>query len=508
MSNMATLLKRNARYRPDHTAVVVGETRLNYAQYNESVCRLANALAGMGIGKGDKVAILLPNRLEIMETYWALCKLGAVSVPLSTLLLSGGLKSLLNDSDSVAVITYGGFWDKLAPILGELDRIDASRVLLVDSPARDGGRDYHALKSEASPAEPPAPGIEPEHPFNIIYTSGTTGEPKGIVHSHMVRANYASMFANAFRMTPESVLLHTGSLVFNGAMVTFMPSMFLGATYILHAQFDAEAFIDTVEREKVTHVIMVPSQLIAILNTPGFSPKRLASLQMICSVGAPLHQEYKDLLTKVLPDCFYELYGLTEGVVTILDKSDFLRKSGSVGSPMTFYELKIVGDHGEELTAGEIGEIVGRGPLLMSGYYKRPDLTAQAMKNGWMHTGDLGYLDEDGYLYLVDRKKDMIISGGVNVYPRDIEEIVMNHPDVMECAVFGLPSDKWGETPVAAIIAKPGRTPDQEAIKAWVNQNVGAKYQRVSQVVLMSEFPRSAAGKTLKRVMRDDMSKA
>jgi len=248
----------------------------------------------------------------------------------------------------------------------------------------------------------------------------------------------------------------------------------------------------------------VPSQILAVLNAPNFSAEKLASLQMLGSVGAPLHRQHKDRLTAALPGIFYELYGLTEGVVTILDKDDVPRKAGSVGGNQPFFELRIAGTDGIAVPVGEVGEIVGRSPILMSGYYKRPDLTADAIRDGWMFTGDMGYLDADGFLYLVDRKKDLIISGGVNVYPKDIEEVVVTHPDVVEAAVFGIPSEKWGEAPMGAVVLRAGASADEAALKHWVNERVGARYQQLCGVVIMPEFPRNAAGKTLKRLMRDE----
>jgi acyl-CoA synthetase (AMP-forming)/AMP-acid ligase II len=248
---------------------------------------------------------------------------------------------------------------------------------------------------------------------------------------------------------------------------------------------------------------MVPAQIIAFLNSPNFDPSRLQSLEMILSLGAPLLMEHKERLTRLLPGRFYELYGLTEGFVTILDKYDYGLKPGSVGVPPGFFDMKILDSDGRGCPPGEVGEICGKGPILTPGYYKRPDLTKAAIVDGWLHTGDMGYVDEDGYLFLVDRKKDMIISGGVNVYPRDIEEIVVQHPAVSEAAVFGIPDDKWGESPLAAVILHEGAKVTDEALKAWINERVSAKFQRVSQVVIMREFPRNVAGKTLKREMRE-----
>jgi acyl-CoA synthetase (AMP-forming)/AMP-acid ligase II len=212
-------------------------------------------------------------------------------------------------------------------------------------------------------------------------------------------------------------------------------------------------------------------------------------------------------LNQVLPGRFYELYGLTEGFVTILDKHDAKRKEGSVGGCSPFFEMRIVDDQGNDCPPGQVGEIVGKGPIQMAGYYKRPDLTAEAVIDGWLHTGDAGYLDEDGYLFLVDRMKDMIISGGVNVYPKDIEEVVIQHPAVREVAVIGVADDKWGEVPVAAVVLSEGQSVSVQGLIAWTNQRVGAKFQRIHDVVFYDEFPRNVAGKTLKRDMRDNYGK-
>jgi acyl-CoA synthetase (AMP-forming)/AMP-acid ligase II len=286
-------------------------------------------------------------------------------------------------------------------------------------------------------------------------------------------------------------------------MVTMFPTFFCGATYVLGRSFDPESFIDIVERERVTHTMLVPSQIIAILGARGFAAERLASMQCLLSLGAPLHQEHKDRLNALLPGRFYELYGLTEGFVTILDRDDAVRKSGSVGVPPPFYEMRIVDEQGRECPPGEVGEIVGRGPITMAGYLDRPDLTAQALRDGWLFTGDLGYVDAEGYLFLVDRKKDMIDSGGVKVYPKDVEEVAAHHPAVREVAVFGIPHDTWGETPAAAVVLKTGATATAEELRDWINARVAARYQRVDRVILMDDFPRNAAGKTLKREMRE-----
>ena len=500
--NVGSLFQRHARYRGDRTAFVFDQTRLTYKELNATINQVANGLMELGVKKGDKVATLLPNSQELYETYWACGKIGAVVVPLSILLMENALRTLIQDSDSVALITTSQFASVIETLKPDLKAIHEGRYLLIDDHSKPGFKSYHQHKDSCSPAEPEAEDIFPEDPFNIMYSSGTTGLPKGIVHSHYIRCMYGLSFASSFRIHPESVTMHSGAIVFNGAFVDLMPTVFQGATYVLTPQFEAQSFIETVEQEKVTHVMMVPAQIIAVLNAPNFTPKKLESLEMVLSLGAPLHHRHKEELHRLLPGRFYELYGVTEGFVTVLDKLDFERKPDSVGVPPQFFNMKILDEEDREVEPGTVGEICGTGPIHMQGYYKLPELTAETVRQGLIHTGDMGYVDEDGFLYLVDRKKDMILSGGVNVYPRDIEEVAVNHPAVQEVAVFSAPDQRWGETPVAAVVLSQQEEVTAEELKVWINARVGAKFQRVSEVLVLNDFPRNVAGKILKRELR------
>lgn len=493
------LINYHAKYRPNHTALIFDNKKYSWQEFAKLVNTVSNALLANGIKKNDKVAMVLPNTLELITLYWAVSSIAAVVVPLSPLLQAKGLVNLLKNSDSVMVFLLNESYKNLQKYKVKLPKI--KKYIVCD--AENVKNSFQNFTKNQSAGKPLTTTIYDDDLFNIIFSSGTTGKPKGIEHSHQVRTNYCLCFAHALRMNPESVVLHSGSIVFNGAFVDMMPAFYLGATYVLLANFDAEKVINIIKKHQVTHTIMVPTQIIALLQSPNATLKNLNSIEMIMNIGAPLSEQYKKELAKLLPNRFYELYGLTEGFVTILDKNDASKKIKSVGSPPLGFEMKIVDNEGREKSPGEIGEIVGKGPIVMNGYYKNPQLTKDTLKNGWIHTGDLGFVDEDGFLYLAGREKDMIISGGVNVYPTDIEEIINNHSDVLESAVIGIESLKWGEVPIAYVVLKSNKKVDKEKLLTWVNERVDAKYQRLENLVFLDEFPRNVAGKILKNKLSE-----
>jgi acyl-CoA synthetase (AMP-forming)/AMP-acid ligase II len=500
--NVASILAGHARHHGDRCAVVCAGQRVGWRDLDARVNRAARVLAGIGVGRGDAVAFVLPNGLELLTLYWACARLGAVAVPLSPMLRETGLASLLADSGAVCVVAHSELLDTLEPVRTLLDTISSGGWLTLAATPRPGWRDFAGLCAAASAAPLAEAELPAGHPCHIIYSSGTTGLPKGIVLSHDVRAWYGALFSGSFRLTRKSVVLQTGSLVFNGALLMMFACFHAGATLVLEPRFEPAAFLERAETEAATHCMLVPAQTVALLRDPGFAPDRLDALEVLLSLGAPMLREHKDELARLLPGRYHELYGLTEGFVTILDRDDFARKPDSVGVPPPLFELRIVDDQGREVPVGTVGEIVGRGPILMQGYHRRPEQTAEAIRDGWLHSGDLGRVDADGFLYLVDRKKDLIVSAGVNVYPRDIEEVLATHPAVREVAVFGVPDARRGETPVAAVLLRKGVTVSGAELAAWLNARVAAAYQRVREVRVLEDLPRSSAGKTLKRELK------
>ncbi|WP_084783211.1 class I adenylate-forming enzyme family protein [Bacillus dakarensis] len=498
--NVGFMLKRNARHYPDKLAIIVGDTRLTYKDFNDRVNQTADVLTKFGVNKGDRVAMLLSNSIEMLELFWATAKIGAVIVPLNPMVKGKDNSFIINNCQPKLLIAGESYWDEVIAIKDDL--VSISTFMYVGNKAMAGTINYRIEREQAAKTEPDVEVFEDDD-YNIMYSSGTTGLPKGIVHTHRTRIMYAFLRCVEHSVSYDSKVLGAGSLVFNGSLAFMFPAICAGATYVLMTKFNSEKALKLLEKEGITHTTLVPTQIISILDSPNFAEEKLSNLKVLLTLGAPLPLSRKKEVCEKLPGRLFELYGLTEGFSTSLRPEYVLKKAGSVGPPMVFSENKIVDENGEVLPVGAVGEIVGRGPTVMAGYYNNDETTKNTIVDkNWVKTGDLGYCDEEGFLYIIDRKKDMIISGGVNIYPRDIEEVISSHPDVSECAVFGVPHEKWGETPISHVIIKDGATITEKELLAWVNERVSARYHKINSLKIVKDFPRSASGKILKRNMK------
>ncbi|RTL66188.1 MAG: 4-coumarate--CoA ligase, partial [Hyphomicrobiales bacterium] len=359
----------------------------------------------------------------------------------------------------------------------------------------------------ASGARPAPAEIAPRQAFNIIYSSGTTGEPKGIVQSFEMR--WTQLFrAINLGYGRDVVTLVSTPLYSNTTLVSFFPTIGYGGTVVLMDKFDAVRFLELAERHRVTHAMLVPVQYQRIMGVPDFDRFDLSSFRVKLSTSAPFNAALKADVLKRWPGGLTEYYGMTEGGGTCcLEAHLFPEKLATVGKPLPGHDIRLIDEEGREVGQGEIGEVVGHSTAVMNGYYKRDDKTAaaewfDAEGRRFIRTGDVGRFDKDGFLTLMDRKKDMIISGGFNIYPSDLEAELITHPDVLEAAVVGVPSQDWGETPVAFVVAKAGKDLDADALKNWLNGRVG-KTQRLAALRVMQQLPRSGIGKILKRELRD-----
>lgn len=488
---LASLLARNARHAPDAIALQ-GEERTSWRQLHEQVQAASAFLRSYGVEPGERVVTVVGNREAYLVLFWACVNAGAVFVPLSPLLMASTLRKILLDCAPRLVV----FDPALAPAVHELALACGAPTLALPRGAR---APWNEAAREASPVTARLAGAAP---CNIVYSSGTTGDPKGIVHSRFARAMYAQAFAQPLGIDATSVVLHAGSLVFNGAFISMLPTFMSGATFCFLESATPDDVIERARTCAATHLVMVPSLLALLLADEGFHAGKLPAVKRIVSMGAPLPVQHKARLRELFPGCVGEMYGLTEGIATVHEPDAPQHTLASVGRPPPFFELEVVDARGRPLPPRCTGEIVGTSPILMTGYIGRPQATAATLREGRIHSGDLGYLDEQGYLYIVGRSKEMLISGGVNVYPRDIEEVASAHPQVLEAAVFGVPHEKWGETPVAALLLRPDADAQGDSLRGWINARVGAKYQRIADAWVVPELPRNTAGKVVKDQLR------
>lgn len=496
--DLPSMVAAHAAARPRATALVEGESRLDWAGLDALADRVAAALQRDGLRAGaDVVAVCAAASVDHVALFVGALRAGVAVAPLAPGSTPAQLLAMLRDCGARRVFVDGE------------TRAVCSAAGLPTTGLDDGG--FEAWLGPAGTRPAPV-AIEPAWPFNLIYSSGTTGTPKGIVQPHAMRWAHIRRAAAA-GYGPGSVTLVATPLCSNTTLVALVPTLAWGGAAVLMRKFDAAAYLALAARHGATHTMLVPVQYRRLLAHPDFDRTDLSAFVAKFCTSAPFHADLKAEVLRRWPGGLTEYYGLTEGGGTcILQAHLHPAKLHTVGQPAEGHDIRLIDEAGHELPrtpgiASAAGEVVGRSPGMMTGYHGQPDLTAAAEWHDaecrrYIRTGDVGRFDDDGFLVLVDRKKDMIISGGFNLYPSDLEAELRAHPDVAEAAVFGVPSAQWGETPVACVVARPGHALGAEALRAWVNARLG-KTQRLAALAVVDELPRSAIGKVLKRELRE-----
>jgi acyl-CoA synthetase (AMP-forming)/AMP-acid ligase II len=449
----------------------------------------------------------MESRYETAIVLFGIVRAGAVAVPLNVSITDAAIAAMCTDAACAAVCASGVQCARI-DALRDTGTLGARLYVGCDAP-EEAWTNMATLMAGQSPSAPDV-SIGPDDECNIIYSSGTTALPKGIVHSHACRMAWAYDCALALRYRSDCRTLCSLGLFSNISWVSMLATILVGGTIVLLRHFTAPGMLALIEAEAISHGSFVPLQIDRMLNCPERGQYRTDSLEVIMCCGSPLVPETKRRFADVFGCHLIELYGLTEGVFTILSPEDFESKLVSVGKPVLGADVRILGDDDREVPNGEVGEIVGLSRVVMGEYHGRDEANAEATwhdESGrqWLRTGDLGRLDGDGFLYVVDRKKDMILSGGQNIYPADIEAVLRGHPVVADVAVVGMPSRQWGETPVAIVVLLAGQVFDAEALLEWTNGRVG-RQQRIRAVVQRGELPRNPNGKVLKRELRVELA--
>jgi acyl-CoA synthetase (AMP-forming)/AMP-acid ligase II len=496
MSALITdVLDRSARLYPDRCAVrIVGGPSLSYSELSHRVEKVAGLLARLGVGRGDRVAVMAPAGLAFFDAYLGAARLGAAAVPFSTRLAPAEVARQLADAEPRAAIVGAEYGDRVS-------QASPGGLRLIEH----GSPEYRGLLSSSDPAPSTA---RPEDTALIIYTSGTTGDPKGVCLSHAALTFNAFVSAVSQELRHPDVYLSATPLYHASAGLRVFTMLVDGQTHVVLPSFDPQSAISTVSGEAVTTTIMVSTQLQRILDSPGFDPDLFRSMRLLLYGTAPTRSNLVQRMMASLPCGLYHGYGLTEAsaVCAALGPEEHRRMAGEVastlscGRPIVGVDVTVRSPDGGEAEPGEVGELLVRTPKLMSGYWRQPEATAQAIRNGWLHTGDLGHRDREGYIYLSGRIKELIISGGVNIYPPQIEDTLSRHPRVAEVAVIGLPDDEWGEAVTAVVVPRRGALPTLADIADWVGCQL-ASHMKPKRLILADRLPRGPTGKVQKHLL-------
>lgn len=488
------------------TALIDEKGAVTWAEMISRANSIANRLREDGLQTGDTVAGLSENSSEYTMLYLGTLIAGGCMVPLSGMASGEALALMIEDCDTRFLFVSEKNLDLFNEINDRLTRVTPERRIGLDTRSVDSGMDISDWLGDTSDEVRPA-SVTLDDPFNIIYSSGTTGTPKGILHDYRFRQRQLVRLAN-YGLDGDCINLVSTPLYSNTTLVSALPTIYNGGTLILMGKFNALRFLELAQEHKVTHAMLVPVQYSRIMAEPDFDRFDLSSFKAKLCTSAPLRGSVIAEAMKRWPGNIREVYGLTEGgISTTLDCAANPTKWDSVGVPTEGSEIRIIDEDGKELPQGEIGEIVGRAISMMRGYYHREQQTLDMLWTSpeghtFYRSGDMGRLDEDGFLYILDRRKDMIISGGFNIYAVDLEKVLLEHPAVADVAVIGIPSEHWGETPLGLVVRKPGMIDSEQSILDFANAKLG-KTQRIAGVEFRDELPRSTIGKVLKRELRE-----
>jgi len=500
--DLGRMLAQTAARQPDKTAIIFRDQRTSYAEFDARANQVANALITLGIEPGDRVALYIHNLPLFMEAYYGILKAGGSVVPMNVLYKAGEIGYILEDSRARLLVTWAGSAEEAAKGAAGAGLQELYVLALPGMPRPSVGRPFEQLLATAVLGRPPMHQTDPGDTAVIVYTSGTTGRPKGAELTHFQLFMNADTPGRLFGIRDDDVVLTALPLfhVFGLSSILDICVRF-GATMSLVPRFDAKSVLETIQRDGITVFEGVPTMFIALLNHPGRDGYDVSSLRVGVSGGAPIPAEVLDEFERTFGILILEGYGLSETAsTTTFNVSAEERRVYSVGKPIYGVECEIWDSAGNPLPPGDdhVGEVVVRGFNVMKGYHRNPDGTAEAMAGGWLHTGDLGYVDEDGFFFIVDRKKDLIIRGGYNVYPREVEDVLYTHPAVAEAAVVGIPDDQLGQEVKAFVVLRPGQHADEAELIAFVRERV-ASYKYPRSIEFREHLPMNATGKILKR---------